>query len=321
MSTNEPNADVREVSNIIKKQTISHDIGVHSQHWQLRNMLRVDREELIYPNGYGIYSYNFKNKSKTQLTHYLHFLPTSFYVDENFLIVGGPKGQVVMTNRQTKAVSEITLTEAINNHIIVDNQKIHISNNDKTLKIFDMNLELIKTIEHTTQVNYCSISPDGKYLLIVGDTNEVVVYSNSTYEKIKTLRSTKDGGFSVSWNSMADVFAVATQDGYVCLWDIRSDEKLHVLASKQSDSHKGAVRNVFFSVKFSLDLLCFTEQFSYFTVFDSRTFLKKQVLNVFNEVQITGSAFLEEQSKIFVSSDTNIEELNVNTISRRIFDE
>lgn len=321
MSTNNPNTDVREVTNIIKKQIITHEEGVKSQHWQLKNMLKVDKEDLVYPNGYSIFSYNYKNKDKKKLVNNLKFLPTSLCINNDYLVLGGPKGEVDLLNRKSKETLSVVLSDAINNHILIHNDRILISSNDKTLKIFNFNLELIKTIEHTTQVNYCSISPDGKYLMIVGDTNDVIIYSNHNYELIKKLKSTKDGGFSISWNSTSDIFAVATQDGHVCLWDIRSDDKLHLLQSQQSGSHKGAVRNVFFTIKNSLDLLCFTEQFSYLTVYDSRNFSKKQTLNVFYETQITGSVFLESQSKIFVSSDTNIVELDVNTVCRRIFDE
>lgn len=321
MSTKNPNTEVREVTNIIKKQMKIHEEGVKSQHWQLKNMLKVDDERLVYPSGYAIYSYDYKSKEKKKLINNLKFLPTSLCVDNEYLIVGGPKGEVDLLNRKTKETLTIALSEAINNHILKSDSRILISNNDKTLKIFNLNLELIRTIEHTTQVNFCSISPDGKYLIIVGDTNDVVIYSSDNYELIKKVKTTKDGGFSISWNSTSDIFAVATQDGHVCLWDIRGDDKLHILRSQQGASHKGAVRNVFFSVKNSLDLLCFTEQFGFLTVFDSRTFSKKQVVNVFYETQITGSVFLESQSKIFVSSDSNIAELDVNTVCRRIFDE
>lgn len=320
MSTNEnPNSSIREVSNFINSKTI-HEEGVKSQHWQLKNMLKLSGNFLVYPFEQSILAYDYNTKIKDVILPRLRFPPTSLFIDQDYIVVGGHKGQIVVLNRLTQEKLVKRLTEAINNHIIIRNNKIHVASNDRTLKIFDTDLQLIKKIEHTSQVNYCSISPDGKYLIIVGDSNDVIVYSNKTYELIKKLKTIRDGGFSVSWNSTSDVFAVGTQDGYVCLWDIRQDDKQYLLSSSQIGSHKGAIRNVFFTIKNSLDLLCFTEQFNNLTMFDTRTFAKKQVVNLYNDAQITGAVYSEEKSKIFVSSDEQITELDINTVCRRQFD-
>lgn len=42
-----------------------------------------------------------------------------------------------------------------------------------------------------------------------------------------------DAGFSCAWNQSSEKFAVASQDGFVSVWDIRSPEKLCLLSSKQ----------------------------------------------------------------------------------------
>ena len=75
-----------------------------------------------------------------------------------------------------------------------------------------------------------------------------------------TLRvASNDAGFNCAWNQSSDKFAVACQDGYVCVWDIRSSEKLAKIQSKQNPQVKGACRSVKFSPSGSIDLLMFSE--------------------------------------------------------------
>ncbi|KAK6090466.1 hypothetical protein P3W45_000563 [Vairimorpha bombi] len=295
MSTTIPNKNIRDTEDFILDTPILHNEGVKTQHWQLKDMLKIHNEHLIFPQSNTIFSYAYQTENKHQLTEELKFAPTSFCAYKDHLVVGGSKGQLYVKN------------------LISD--EFH-------LRILSLDNEEYTTIEFISQVNFSSVSPDNKYLILVGDSNDVYVYSieHSSYRLIKKLKTMRDGGFSVSWNNLSNKFAVATQDGYVCIWDIRSDEKLTTLNSEQQGSHKGAIRNVFFSRKKSLDLLFFTEQSSYLNAFDTRTFEKRHLVNVSRDLQITGATISEENCKIFVSSDTDIYEYDINTISRRIFD-
>lgn len=38
--------------------------------------------------------------------------------------------------------------------------------------------------------------------------------------------ASNDAGFSCAWNQSSEKFAVASQDGFVSVWDIRSTEKI-----------------------------------------------------------------------------------------------
>lgn len=68
------------------------------------------------------------------------------------------------------------------------------------------------TIPFDTAVNACSVSPDGRRLVAVGDTNEVHLYDcGSTYSHIHTFTASKDASFSVDWSATGQKFAVASQ--------------------------------------------------------------------------------------------------------------
>lgn len=122
-------------------------------------------------------------------------------------------------------------------------------------------MEHLHTIRLNTAVNGVSISPDGTKMVAVGDTNQVFLFritDQGAYEQIGTLNTTKDAGFSCAWDHTSTKFAVGCQDGWVCVWDIRSSKRMSQLASTQPNG-RGAVRAVKFSQTGSVDLLAFTE--------------------------------------------------------------
>lgn len=98
-------------------------------------------------------------------------------------------------------------------------------------------------------------------MVAVGDTNQVFLFNitpTGGYEQMGTLATSKDAGFSCSWDQSSMKFAVGCQDGVVCVWDIRKAKKLAQLSSTQPNG-RGAIRSVKFSHSGSVDLLAFTE--------------------------------------------------------------
>ncbi len=74
------------------------------------------------------------------------------------------------------------------------------------------------------------------------------------------LIGSNDAGFSCAWNQSSEKFAVASQDGFVSVWDIRNTgSKIAKLGSKQNPQVKGACRSVKFSPTGSIDLLLYSE--------------------------------------------------------------
>ena len=103
--------------------------------------------------------------------------------------------------------------------------RLLVCNNDESIKVYSLpSLQRITTLGLSTAVNFASVSPDGKKMCAVGDSNQVFIYDVSTsgfYQRIATLTGTNDAGFSCSWNHSSDRLAVASQDGYVSVWDMR----------------------------------------------------------------------------------------------------
>lgn len=118
------------------------------------------------------------------MTHELTFAPTSLCANGNFVVVGGGKGQLYVRNRISSDHKYYFISENINNHIGIHDNTIYVSNNDRNLKILSLETEVTQNIEFISQVNFSSVSPDGKYLVMVGDTNDVFIYTINIIQNI-----------------------------------------------------------------------------------------------------------------------------------------
>lgn len=117
--------------------------------------------------------------------------------------------------------------------------RLFVSNNDESIKVFNISVSGATqgrmvpagSIRVGTPVNHTSISPDGKTLLAVGDTNDVFLYNlvagdSVEFNRISKYRAGSDANFSTAWSSDGRKFAVACQDGSVTVWDTRSSKTL-----------------------------------------------------------------------------------------------
>ena len=65
-----------------------------------------------------------------------------------------------------------------------------ICNNDETIKVYSLpGLQRITTLTIPTAVNYCAVSPDGKKMIVVGDSTQIFMYDvrSGGYHKSATL--------------------------------------------------------------------------------------------------------------------------------------
>jgi WD40 repeat protein len=135
----------------------------------------------------------------------------------------------------------MTVGGSINNALTISNHggqnRILVCNNDETIKIFSLpDLQRVCSLSLPTAVNHVSVSPDGRKMIAVGDSSQVFVYNISadgTYERTACLTASDDAGFSCAWNQSSEKFAVASQDGIVSVWDIRSSQKVAKIMSHQ----------------------------------------------------------------------------------------
>ncbi|KAH8092671.1 hypothetical protein BXZ70DRAFT_452836 [Cristinia sonorae] len=237
--------------------------------------------------------------------------------------------------------------------------RVIISNNDKTVKFYDVAIRVRGAVEHSIShrprqempvqrlaqvgqlklevpVNHSSLSPDGRTLLSVGDSPDIYLHringsSRVSFTPISKLslssyintpsylynphaysNSAVAASFSTAFSSNGSKFAVASQEGVVVVWDVRSSKPLKVIQtdktrrSGERGNGNGAASGWVFdtpwdwsrgmgnapgwgvrSVKFSpasagREVMTFTEHTSLLHVVDARTFETEEIVRVPN---------------------------------------
>lgn len=115
------------------------------------------------------------------------------------MAAGGQRSQLMVRRLDTDWSAQMTVGGSINNALCISktstNQtRILICNNDETIKVYSLpDLQRIASISFPTAVNYASVSPDGRKLVVVGDTAQVFLYNvnnNGGYEKVASMTGT-----------------------------------------------------------------------------------------------------------------------------------
>ncbi|KAI9011494.1 WD40-repeat-containing domain protein [Gaertneriomyces semiglobifer] len=336
---------VREDIEFVRPNAKKHPQRSTIQHWQLRDLIAcpTSKSEFFYVNQNNVLQYHTERKEALAAMKDLSFSPTSITSGHGYLAAGGQRSQLTVRSLTENWHASTTVGGSINNAMNMfvtpyapsSSPRLLICNNDETIKMYALpSMQRVATISLPTAVNYASVSPDGRRMVAVGDSNQVFVFEGSsgdTWTRVATLTATKDAGFSCAWNHSSTTFAVASQDGFVSVWDIRSvspaapsSNKLAQLDSRQNPQVKGACRSVKFSPVGGMDLLMYSEHMSYVSIVDARTFGARQTIRVAptsSDQHISGICFSPDSRTAFVGMESNVWEFEVDTLNRRCFPE
>jgi WD40 repeat protein len=148
--------------------------------------------------------------------------------------------------------------------------RVGVSNNDCSIRFYDIPLHVPsprRTLQEVGQVrldvpiNHSSISPDGRTLLSVGDANKIFFHGISggarlTFTPINTLTipppdpsgtsyssASLTAAFSTAFSGDGSKFAVASQEGVIAVWDVRSTKPLKVFQTDKTRIASGRTGN------------------------------------------------------------------------------
>ncbi|KAH8917413.1 hypothetical protein BT69DRAFT_668321 [Atractiella rhizophila] len=120
-------------------------------------------------------------------------------------------------------------------------------------------------------------------MVAAGDSVDVFLYNvahNGDYEAVSTHQThTKTSSFSTSWSPDSMYYAVASQAGFITVWDVRSTKSLAILNTSQRGA-AGAARVVKFGPSSEKMMLAFSEHRNFIHVVDARNFEYGQRLEV-----------------------------------------
>lgn len=253
----------------------------------------------------NVYFYNMRTRQSEYALKDLTFSPTAMTCGCGYLAVGSQRSQVVVKSLvEEDYMAQTTVGGAINNALHISqhlgDRRLMVCNNDETIKIFSLpSMDHIGDIKMDSAVNSVCVSPDGRMMVVTGDSGEVVLFGVSAsegYKRLTSMMSMTDAGFSCSWDSSSTRFAVAGQDGQVSIWDARmlqskdDSGKISRIESFQKVP-KGAARCVKFSQSMSMDILAFTEHMSFLNIADTRQLEDRQRIRLSQpgtDLNITG---------------------------------
>lgn len=231
----------------------------------------------------------------------------------------------------TKATQSENMNEA----------NLYVCNNDESIKVIELpTMKKVGELKMPFAVNNVQISPDGRWLVAVGDSSQVLVYtirdtpnspgSGIKYEKMAMVRGS-ESAFSCSWNHLSNVFAVGFQDGTVKVWDtrfiLRDDQRecmAAIHASQKGKRSNEACRSVKFCTDSSTDLLAFSEHLSVVNLVDCRNWMDRQSIRLcppHTDLSITGLTFGagSESNCLYVGLENCVVEYEINLMKRKSF--
>ena len=218
---------------------------------------------------------------------------------------------------------------------------LYVCNNDESIKIIEIpSMRKVGELKMPFAVNNVQISPEGNWLVAVGDSSQVLVYAIKTgqnalssglyYEKIAMVRGS-ESAFSCAWNHLSNTFAVGFQDGIVKVWDkryiVKDDQRecmATIHATQKGKRTNEACRSVKFSPDSCVDLLAFSEHLSVVNLVDCRNWMDKQEIRMCpdaNEASITGLSFGcgKDSKSLFVGLENGIVEYEIDLRKRKSF--
>ncbi|MCO5552668.1 hypothetical protein L7F22_006184 [Adiantum nelumboides] len=232
-----------------------------------------------------------------------HVQISTMCVKNNLLVAGGFQGEMVCKFLNRPGVSycaKITYDEnAITNAVeIYENvsgaTRLMTSNNDSFVRVFDVEkFEVLQKFNFPWPVNHTSVSPDNRFVVVVGDSAEGFVADCQSGKAFATLTGHLDFSFASAWHPNGHVFATGNQDMSCRLWDVRNlSSSMAVLKG-----HLGAIR----SLRFTTDgrFLAMAEPADFVHIFDVyQDFKKSQEIDIFGE--IAGISFSPDTEALFI---------------------
>jgi len=284
--------------------------------------LSTDKNEILYTYDDTIRSTNRKSDKVTTVTK-LDFHPRCFQEVDNLIVSGGVissvnnsnsmtnlnrslnsligdttgigsswRGLFSLFNKNTQESQTIKLGSYINNNVSINKQSngqytSYICNNDMNLYNTDINntsITIKDTVSLDFPLNHSALSDDGKHLVVVGDSSNIVLlhpdeYGSSSLHRDNLIETPCDSGFSTSFDASGTQFATCFQDGTCLIYDLRMISKgpMKQVFSTRRHSSNGAFRCVKYS-RGTDDLLVLSEHVGRVHLIDSRDFNNHQVI-------------------------------------------
>ncbi|MCB0139584.1 MAG: pentapeptide repeat-containing protein, partial [Caldilineaceae bacterium] len=101
---------------------------------------------------------------------------------------------------------------------------------DETIQIWNwQQTELVKTLHTSSTLEDVTFSPDGKFLVSVGDEQQINVWKVDNFELLHSLEGHAGKILAVAFNAKSNLLATAGEDKQIWLWDVDTFQLQQVL--------------------------------------------------------------------------------------------
>ncbi|XP_075518796.1 putative WD repeat-containing protein C2A9.03 isoform X2 [Primulina tabacum] len=224
-------------------------------------------------------------------------------VKDNLMVAGGFQGELICKYIDQPGVAFATKISTDENAITnaVDifrnpsgSTRVMAANNDAQVRVFDAsNFVCLNQFTFPWSVNNTSVSPDGRFLAVLGDSAECLIADAQSGKVVSNLKGHIDYSFASAWHPNGQVLATGNQDTTCRLWDIRNlSESFAILKGRM-----GAIR----TIRFTSDgrFMAMAEPADFVHIFDtSSDYSRGQEIDLFGE--IAGISFSPDTEALFV---------------------
>ncbi|KAG1083514.1 hypothetical protein G6F42_022189 [Rhizopus arrhizus] len=190
---------------------------------QLRNLIvSPQNSTIIRTKRNALYTYDTKSGIDACYQDSLPFTPTSIHTKCGFLALGGQTGMLMIRDLSTGWYAIKTAGRGMNNSICLsqhqDEIRLTVCNNDQTVSVFSVpDMEKIQTLKMPSAINFCTVSPDSKKVLLTSDQGVAYLYTinqDGFYTDKCEYKVSEEPSLSCAWNQSSEMFAVTSQDGF-----------------------------------------------------------------------------------------------------------
>ncbi|KAF8055820.1 SPCC4G3.03 [Scenedesmus sp. PABB004] len=328
-----PEVELEDAVFVRGRSTYARPTSIH--HWQLRDLISAGEgeDEFLCVHHQRLYAYNAARRQSAAISS-LEFAANSMTARHGFLAAGGLHGELEVRDLAGgnalcfKGCVGSTVNNALHIAKHSDGEaRLFVCCNDSSIKVFRLpSMDGVTVVRCPCPINYAALSPDGAYLVAVGDCEPTLLYQATPtgYTLLSSFTEAVDVGMCAAWNAHGSLLASCHQDGTVAVWEQRSGACVARLALHT------AARCLKFSAP-PLDLLAVSEHEERVSLVDARRWDRRQVLRLSGAspgaspgrggraLDVSGLAFSPSGARLWVGLEECVMGYDVDSLTRRTF--
>ncbi len=214
--------------------------------------LSEDEKYLAVAADSNIFIYSFDDfKLIKKLTKHSSMIYNVKFIEHNGthnIVSLGDSKETILYSIEKDKVLNIHTSEKRLQALAVSDKYIAIGGNKKEILIFDLNLNLIKTIKIDQALCSLEFSPNGDFLASSGLSNEdsdnpIDIYETKDFKKVNSFNKHTNTTFGLKFLDNTTIASAGGESNEIYLWDIKTKKVKQKFTSKQASIYSLSLYN------------------------------------------------------------------------------